>query len=66
MIRSVPTRPAKSFKKIFPGAEDSAIDLMKKMLIFDPVKRITVEEALAHPFLAELHLEEDEVRPIFA
>lgn len=42
MIRSVPMRPPKSLKKIFPGAEDTAIDLMKKMLVFDPAKRISV------------------------
>lgn len=30
------------------------------MLTFDPKKRITVEEALAHPFLKSLHFEEDE------
>lgn len=30
------------------------------MLVFDPNKRITVEEALNHPYLAELHCVEDE------
>jgi serine/threonine protein kinase len=30
------------------------------MLAFDPNKRITVEEALAHPYLTELHCPEDE------
>lgn len=30
------------------------------MLTFDPVKRITVDEALKHPYLKELHDEEDE------
>ena len=30
------------------------------MLVFDPNKRITVEEALNHPYLAELHCPEDE------
>jgi serine/threonine protein kinase len=28
--------------------------------MFDPEKRITVTEALEHPYLADLHLEEDE------
>lgn len=28
--------------------------------MFDPEKRINVTEALAHPYLADLHLEEDE------
>ena len=30
------------------------------MLTFDPNKRITVVDALSHPFLAELHCPEDE------
>lgn len=46
--------------KLFPKADSLAIDLLKKMLIFDPDKRITVEEALSHPYLAALHCPEDE------
>ena len=30
------------------------------MLAFDPNKRITVEEALNHPYLTELHFQDDE------
>eukprot|EP01064_Diplonema_japonicum_P037502 TRINITY_DN8782_c0_g1_i1.p1 TRINITY_DN8782_c0_g1~~TRINITY_DN8782_c0_g1_i1.p1 ORF type:complete len:535 (+),score=117.95 TRINITY_DN8782_c0_g1_i1:71-1606(+) len=37
-----------------------AIDLLDKLLIFNPEKRITVEEALCHPFLSALHDEDDE------
>lgn len=40
---------------------DPAIDLMTKMLVFNPEQRITVVEALNHPLLAKLHLEDDEV-----
>lgn len=39
-----------------------AIDLLRKLLTFDFTKRITVEEALQHPYLAELHFPEDEVK----
>ena len=62
MIRNVPTRPSKQLDKVFPEASEQALDLMRKMLVFDPLKRITVEQALAHPYLKELHLEEDEVK----
>lgn len=33
---------------------------MKNMLTFDPTKRLTIDEALSHPYLAELHFPEDE------
>lgn len=42
-------------------ASVGAIDLLKKMLTFDPNKRITAEEALHHPYLSELHCPDNEV-----
>jgi len=53
-------RPARAFESIFRTANHNAIDLLKKMLMFNPVKRITIEEALSHPYLAPLHYPEDE------
>ena len=45
-----------------PGAPtcDHAFDLIDQMLQFDPSKRCTVEQALAHPYLSTLHHEDDE------
>lgn len=39
----------------FPDANPLARDLLKRMLTFDPRRRISVEQALAHPWLAALH-----------
>lgn len=39
---------------------DAAIDLLTKMLAFDPSQRITVPEALEHPWLASYHDINDE------
>jgi mitogen-activated protein kinase 7 len=36
------------------------LDLLEKLLTFDPAARITVEEALAHPYLEAYHDVEDE------
>ena len=36
------------------------MDLLEKMLTFDPADRITVQEALLHPYLAPYHDETDE------
>ena len=51
---------AKDLNALLPKAHPLAIDLLKKMLVFDPRKRITNEQALAHPYLAELRDEADE------
>ena len=45
---------------MFPSVNPLALDLLKKLLAFDPSKRITVDQALDHPYLASLHFPEDE------
>ena len=40
----------------------AALDLLDKMLTFNPNKRITVEQALAHPYLEQYYDPTDEVR----
>ena len=45
---------------MFPEASELAIDLLKKLLVFDPNKRIKVDDALTHPYLEGLHIPEDE------
>jgi len=54
-IRGLGHRPKIPFTKLFPKATPAALDLLERMLTFDPAKRIAVEEALAHPYLANLH-----------
>lgn len=43
------------FKTMFPDANEQALDLMSKMLKFDPKDRIDVNAALEHPWLSQLH-----------
>ncbi|KAF8402772.1 hypothetical protein HHK36_010862 [Tetracentron sinense] len=54
-IRQMPPHPRQPFARIFPHVNPVAIDLIEKMLTFDPTKRITVEEALAHSYFERLH-----------
>ncbi|WOL14844.1 hypothetical protein Cni_G23625 [Canna indica] len=54
-MRHLPQYPRKSFAGLYPHINPVAIDLIEKMLTFDPTKRVTVEEALAHSYLERLH-----------
>ena len=47
---------------LFPAhsGEKDALDLLHKMLLFHPTQRITIDQALEHPFMASLHNADDE------
>ncbi|KAH0942866.1 hypothetical protein HID58_002503 [Brassica napus] len=54
-IESLPYSPGISFSRLYPNANVLAIDLLQKMLVLDPSKRISVVEALQHPYMAPLY-----------
>ncbi|CAD8062528.1 unnamed protein product [Paramecium sonneborni] len=47
-------------EQLFKNASKNALDLLRKLLTFDYRQRITVQQALEHPYLAQLHFEADE------
>ncbi|KAJ1762548.1 MAPK protein hog1 [Coemansia sp. RSA 1935] len=59
-VQMLPRREPVPFSTRFPSIDPLAIDLLEKMLVFDPRKRITATEALAHPYLETYHDEADE------
>ena len=59
-IRSLPFKKKIPMNAMFPKTSDMALDLLEKLLAFNPVKRITVGEALKHPYLEPYHDPEDE------
>jgi len=59
-IKSLPKRSKQPLKNLYPKANPLALDLLGKMLTFNPDKRYTVEECLAHPYLEGLHNPDDE------
>ncbi|KAF3648079.1 Mitogen-activated protein kinase 4 [Capsicum annuum] len=63
-VRQLPQYPRQQFAARFPNSSPGAVDLLEKMLVFDPSKRVTVDEALCHPYLAPLHdINEEPVCP---
>jgi serine/threonine protein kinase len=59
-LKSLPKKTAKPFDTLFPNANPLALDLLQKLTVFDPQTRITVDDALKHPYLAALHFPDDE------
>ncbi|XP_051150986.1 mitogen-activated protein kinase homolog NTF3-like isoform X2 [Andrographis paniculata] len=54
-IKTLPYSLGTSFARLYPHAHPLAIDLLQKMLIFDPSKRISITEALQHPYISPLY-----------
>lgn len=46
--------PARAWHDVVPTADPIALDLIAKMLEFNPNKRISTEQALRHPYFASL------------
>lgn len=59
-IRSLPFRRRKPFSTLYPNASPEAVDFLTKTLTFDPKTRLTVEQALEHPYLEAYHDPSDE------
>eukprot|EP01083_Nonionella_stella_P279967 952247_1 len=52
-LRSIPFSPAMNFRHKFPVACNEGLDLLRRMLQFNPLRRISVDEALRHPYFAK-------------
>lgn len=59
-MRNLPFMPKIPFQRLFPQANPDALDLLDRMLTFDPTSRISVEDALEHPYLHIWHDASDE------
>jgi serine/threonine protein kinase len=52
--------PPGDLRHRLPNAPELALDLLRRMLAFNPRERIRVEEALQHPYFGDLHDPTDE------
>jgi len=59
-VSSLPARPTVAWTKIYPSGSKSQLDMLDKLLSFNPMTRMTTEQALAHPYMAEYYDPEDE------
>lgn len=60
-IRMIGTKHGKNLRTCFPGSQSEEIDLLEKMLKFTCSERITIDDALAHPFFAGIRKVELEI-----
>lgn len=53
-LKTFQARPRIDLTEIYPGANKVTVELLNKMLVLNPYFRITVNEALAHPFFESI------------
>ena len=60
-LRSLPKKaPSQALEERYPGAAPEAIALLRHMVHMNPNKRCTVEQALSHPYLADIRCFDEE------
>jgi len=59
-IKSLPKTMGRSFEQVFANDQPLAQDFLARTLRWDPAARMTVAEAIMHPYLEKLHCPEDE------
>ncbi|KAM9860923.1 mitogen-activated protein kinase 6 isoform 1-T2 [Aulostomus maculatus] len=59
-IRNDMSTPHTPLAKLLPDVSPQALDFLGKILTFNPMDRLTAEEALAHPYMADYSFPLDE------
>lgn len=52
----------KTWKELLPNAPEEALDLLSKLLTYDPNERLSAREVLEHPYFAEYYDQEKGAR----
>lgn len=60
-LQKMPKKEKVNFEEKYPGSEKSAIDLLNKMLQFNPQNRIDIEKCLEHSYLSSVRIKEREI-----
>jgi len=59
-VSLLPVRKRTPWKQLYPNASDLSLNMLDFLLTFNPNRRVTVEEALKHPYLAQYYDPSDE------
>ncbi|PIO64148.1 kinase domain protein [Teladorsagia circumcincta] len=60
-LARLPQRVKQPWSTLYPEADPHALDLLDKLLTFNPQKRIDIDQALAHSYFEQYHDPTDEV-----
>ncbi|KAL3440327.1 mitogen-activated protein kinase mpkC [Aspergillus insuetus] len=60
MMQSLQKFKPRPLREVFPAADDEAINLLEKLLVFDPDQRYSAEQGLKHPYMVPYHDPMDE------
>jgi len=61
ILSSINISKKRSFHSFFPNASEVALDFLRRLLVFNPNNRLTVEEALRHKYLEQFSSPEEEI-----
>jgi len=61
ILSSINITKKRSFQSFFPNASEIALDFIKKLLVFNPHNRLTVEQALKHKYVEQFSSPEEEI-----
>ncbi|MFH4976820.1 hypothetical protein AB6A40_003529 [Gnathostoma spinigerum] len=60
VLEKMPQRPRKPIETLIAGSDPNAIDLVNRLLLFAPHRRLNVDQCLIHPYVLQFHNPTDE------
>ncbi|KAM3133091.1 hypothetical protein pb186bvf_014808 [Paramecium bursaria] len=61
ILTSVNVQKRRSFSQSFQGASEDCLDMMRRLLQFNPKQRLTVEQAIKHKYVKEFSSPDEEI-----
>lgn len=60
MLDGLPAVRQRRMADVFPKADPDALDFISRCLVFHPGRRLTIDQALRHPYVRQFHSPADE------